>query len=94
MLMSQSGPTGRALLSGRGRAADLGSRTRRWVSIEARGIVVRHGDAYHSPGRADLLLGRLDEARRRGEHAVEMVGFSGDPATIQDASGRCSVLDL
>jgi class 3 adenylate cyclase/tetratricopeptide (TPR) repeat protein len=37
----------------------------------ARGIVARHGDAYHSLGRADLLLGRLDEARRLGEHAVE-----------------------
>ena len=37
----------------------------------ARGIVARHGDAYHSLGRADLLLGRLDEARRLAEHAVE-----------------------
>jgi tetratricopeptide (TPR) repeat protein len=37
----------------------------------ARGIVARHGDAYHSLGRAALLLGRLDEARRLGEHAVE-----------------------
>jgi tetratricopeptide (TPR) repeat protein len=37
----------------------------------ASGIVARHGDAYHSLGRADLLLGRLDEARRLGEHAVE-----------------------
>jgi tetratricopeptide (TPR) repeat protein len=35
----------------------------------ARGIVNRR--AYHSLGRACLVLGRLDEARRLGDHAVQ-----------------------
>jgi class 3 adenylate cyclase/tetratricopeptide (TPR) repeat protein len=37
----------------------------------ARGIVGYLGWAYHSLGRACLLLGRLDRARRLGERAVE-----------------------
>ena len=37
----------------------------------ARGIVGHRGWAYHSLGRACLLLGRLDEARRLGDRAVE-----------------------
>ena len=37
----------------------------------ATGIVGHHGWAYHSLGRADLLLGRLDEARRLGDRAIE-----------------------
>src|SRR5262249_15126754 len=37
----------------------------------ARGIVCHHGWAYHSVGRACLLLGRLEEARRLASHAVE-----------------------
>ena len=37
----------------------------------ARGIVGHLGWAYHSLGRACLLLGRLDEARRLGDRAVE-----------------------
>ena len=37
----------------------------------ARGIVGDRGWAYHSLGRACLLLGRLDEARRLGDRAVE-----------------------
>ena len=37
----------------------------------ARGIVGQSGWAYHSLGRACLLLGRLDEARRLGERAIE-----------------------
>ena len=37
----------------------------------ARGIVGYRGWAYHSLGRAALLLGRLDEARRLGDRAVE-----------------------
>ena len=37
----------------------------------ARGIVGYHGWAYHSLGRACLLLGRLDEARRLADRAVE-----------------------
>ena len=37
----------------------------------ARGIVVHRGWVYHSLGRACLLLGRLDEARRLGDRAVE-----------------------
>ena len=37
----------------------------------ARGIINRVGSAYHSMGRAGLLLGRLDEARSLGDRAVE-----------------------
>jgi len=37
----------------------------------ARGIVAHGGWGYHSLGRACLLLGRLDEARRLGDRAVE-----------------------
>ena len=37
----------------------------------ARGIVGHRGWAYHALGRACLLLGRLDEARRLGDRAVE-----------------------
>jgi tetratricopeptide (TPR) repeat protein len=36
----------------------------------ARGIVGIHGEACHSLGRAALLLGRLDDARRLGERAL------------------------
>jgi class 3 adenylate cyclase/tetratricopeptide (TPR) repeat protein len=36
----------------------------------ARGIVGLHGEAYHSLGRAALLLGRLDEARSLGGRAL------------------------
>ena len=35
-----------------------------------RGIVGIHGEACHALGRAALLLGRLDEARRLGERAL------------------------
>jgi tetratricopeptide (TPR) repeat protein len=37
----------------------------------ARGIVGQSGWAYHSLGRACLLLGRLDEAQSLGERAIE-----------------------
>ena len=37
----------------------------------ATGIIFQHGWAYHSLGRAGLLLGRLDEARGLGNRAVE-----------------------
>jgi tetratricopeptide (TPR) repeat protein len=37
----------------------------------ARGLVGDRGWAYHSLGRAALRLGRLDEARRLADHAVE-----------------------
>ena len=37
----------------------------------ARGLFGYRGWAYHSLGRACLLLGRLDEARRLGDRAVE-----------------------
>jgi class 3 adenylate cyclase/tetratricopeptide (TPR) repeat protein len=37
----------------------------------ARGIVGHRGWAYHAVSRACLLLGRLDEARRLGHHAIE-----------------------
>ena len=41
-------------------------------AVAARGL---HGAAaYHSLGRACLLLGRLDEARRLGDRAVESLG--------------------
>jgi tetratricopeptide (TPR) repeat protein len=38
---------------------------------EAEGIVALRGWAYHALGRAALILGRLDEAWRLGERAVE-----------------------
>jgi tetratricopeptide (TPR) repeat protein len=37
----------------------------------AKGIIGNLGWAYHSLGRAALLLGRLDEARRLGDRALE-----------------------
>jgi tetratricopeptide (TPR) repeat protein len=37
----------------------------------ARGIVAHRGWAYHAVGRASLILGRLDEARRLGHRALE-----------------------
>ena len=37
----------------------------------ARGLFGYHGWAYHSLGRACLLLGRIDEARRLADRAVE-----------------------
>jgi tetratricopeptide (TPR) repeat protein len=37
----------------------------------AGGFVGFHGEAYHSLGRAGLLLGRLDEARSLGDRAVK-----------------------
>jgi tetratricopeptide (TPR) repeat protein len=37
----------------------------------AKGLVDHHGWSYHSLGRACRLLGRLDEARRLGDRAVE-----------------------
>ena len=37
----------------------------------ARGSLGRLGDAYHSLGRAGLLLGRLDEARSLGDRALK-----------------------
>jgi tetratricopeptide (TPR) repeat protein len=39
----------------------------------ARGIVGHPARAYHALGRACLLLGRLDEARRLGDHAVKLL---------------------
>jgi tetratricopeptide (TPR) repeat protein len=61
----------------------------------ARGIVGQHDWAYHTLGRASLLLGRLDEARRLGARVVESLpsqpGFAahalhllGDVATHAD----------
>jgi tetratricopeptide (TPR) repeat protein len=37
----------------------------------ASGVVVHQGSAYHCLGRACLLLGRMDEARRLADRAVE-----------------------
>jgi tetratricopeptide (TPR) repeat protein len=39
--------------------------------LAASGMVGILGPIYHSLGRAALLLGRLDEARRLGDHAIE-----------------------
>jgi tetratricopeptide (TPR) repeat protein len=39
--------------------------------LAAREIVITRAWAYHDLGRACLLLGRLDEARRLGDRAVE-----------------------
>ncbi len=41
----------------------------------AGGIIAHRGWAYHALGRAGLLLGRLDEARRLGDRAVEASSF-------------------
>jgi class 3 adenylate cyclase/tetratricopeptide (TPR) repeat protein len=38
---------------------------------EAKGIVGHRGWSYHAVGRAGLILGRLDEARRLGHRALE-----------------------
>lgn len=37
----------------------------------AQGVVLHHGWGYESRGRACLLLGRLEEARRFGDQAIE-----------------------
>jgi class 3 adenylate cyclase/tetratricopeptide (TPR) repeat protein len=37
----------------------------------AKGLVDHHGWSYHALGRASLLLGRLDQARRMGDRAVQ-----------------------
>ena len=39
--------------------------------LAARGFVGALGSSYHSLGRASLCLGRLDEARRLADHALE-----------------------
>jgi class 3 adenylate cyclase/tetratricopeptide (TPR) repeat protein len=39
--------------------------------LAARGVVFQRDWSYHALGRAGLLLGRLDEARRLGERAAE-----------------------
>ena len=39
--------------------------------LAARGIVLHHAWAYHALGRASLLLGRLDEAWRLADRAIE-----------------------
>jgi tetratricopeptide (TPR) repeat protein len=39
--------------------------------LAAREIVIMRAWAYHALGRACLLLGRLDEARRLGDRAVD-----------------------
>jgi DNA-binding SARP family transcriptional activator len=39
--------------------------------LAARGIISQNSRLYHALGRAALLLGRLDEARRLGDRAVE-----------------------
>ncbi len=41
----------------------------------ARGDVDHHGWSYHSLGRACLLLGRLDQARRLGDRAVQSSAY-------------------
>jgi tetratricopeptide (TPR) repeat protein len=40
-------------------------------ALAAKGFVATRGWVYHSLGRAALLLGRLDEARRLGDRAVK-----------------------
>ena len=49
----------------------------------ARGFVGLPSSLYHSQGRANLLLGRLDEARRMGHRAVEHSGSR--PVSAADA---------
>jgi tetratricopeptide (TPR) repeat protein len=58
-----------------GEASEALSRVREGEQLlerqAARGIVAHRGWAYHASGRACLLLGRLDEARRLGQRSVE-----------------------
>ena len=58
-----------------GEASEALSRVREGEQLlerqAARGIVGHRGWAYDAVGRACLLLGRLDEARRLGDRAVE-----------------------
>ena len=67
----------------------------------ARGVVDHHGWSYHALGRACLLFGRLDQARRLGDRAVQsspsQPGYAahalhllGDIATHPDAFGAAS----
>src|SRR5262249_8258782 len=51
--------------------------------LAARGIVERTGFAYCSLGRASLLLGRLDEARRLGNRVAEF--FVSQPGSVAHA---------
>jgi tetratricopeptide (TPR) repeat protein len=54
----------------------------------AKGILALRGWAYHSPGRACLLLGRLDEAGRLGDRAVESTpGYLGFAAHARHLLG-------
>jgi tetratricopeptide (TPR) repeat protein len=60
-----------------GQVGEIGEATSRFEEGERllareadRGIVGLHGEACHALGRAALLLGRLDEARRLGERAL------------------------
>ena len=63
------------ILAQLGEASEAVSRLREGEQLlelyAARGIVGQCGWAYQSLGRACLLLGRLDEARRLGDHALE-----------------------
>ncbi len=64
-----------SVLAQLGEASEATSRLREGEELlerlAARGHVSNLGLAYHSLGRACLLLGRLDEARRLGDRAVE-----------------------
>jgi tetratricopeptide (TPR) repeat protein len=67
----------------------------------ASGVVVNQGSAYHCLGRACLLLGRMDEARRLADRAVEtsssqpgfaahalhLLGGIAGTAGVEDAEG-------
>jgi tetratricopeptide (TPR) repeat protein len=58
----------------------------------ARGIVGWKGEAYHSLGRAGLLLGWLDEARSLGDHAVDSsAGYHGFAAHAQHLLGDIAI---
>jgi tetratricopeptide (TPR) repeat protein len=63
------------VLGQRGEASEALSRLREGEELVERqaasGIVSYLGWAYHALGRANLLLGRLEEARRLGDRAVE-----------------------
>jgi tetratricopeptide (TPR) repeat protein len=48
--------------------------------LAARGVVFQRHWNYHALGRACLLLGRLDEARRLGDRAVESLPSQPGPA--------------
>ena len=75
LLLSRAVASSAWVLAQLGEVSEASNRLREGVQLvqshTARGPVGYRGWAYHSLGRAGLLLGRLDEARSLGDRAVE-----------------------